>query len=322
MAGKIGINAYFLDEGLTKRINDVAAANGFETVYFSGNEDAEKNSDGCEVLFGSFPQAAITNDKALKWLHCSFAGVDKVVDDAIYANADVIVTNSAGGYGVTISEHMIAVTLMMMRRMPEYTKLVAERGWKIIGDIDSILDSVITIVGMGDIGTNFARRVKAMGAKTVRGVRRTNKPSPDCYDEVYTTENLDEALKDADVVALCVPGTDATTHMIDARRLSIMKDGAYLVNVGRGWAIDQPALIKALETGKLKGAALDVTVPEPLPQDDPLWSAPNILITPHVSGNMSLEITRDLVVSMFCTNIEKYAKGETLNNLVDRKVGY
>ena len=101
-----------------------------------------------------------------------------------------------------------------------------------------------------------------------------------------------------------------------------MKDGAYLLNVGRGWAIDQPALIKALESGKLRGAALDVTVPEPLPKDDPLWDAPNIIITPHVSGNMSLDVTRELAVDMFCKNLERYARGEALHNVVDLKIGY
>jgi len=319
---KIGINAAFLDESLITKINEVASANGFETVYFADNDDAVKNSDGCEVMFGNFPPEAIKANKSLKWLACSFAGVDKVVSDELYANPDVIVTNSAGGYGITISEHMICVTLMMMRRMPEYAELVANRGWKIIGDIKSIMRSTVTIVGMGDIGTNYAKRVKAMGAACVRGVRRTQKPGPDCYDEVYTIDQLDEAIKGADVVALCVPGTDATTHLIDERRLSLMKDGAYLVNVGRGWAIDQPALIKALESGKLAGAALDVVVPEPLPADDPLWSAPNILITPHVSGNMSLDITREIVVDMFCNNIPRYVKGEPMTNLVDRKAGY
>lgn len=319
---RIGIQAAFLDAELKKKIEDTAAANGFEVCYFQNDEEALSGSDGCEVLFGSFKPASIKADNALKWLHCSFAGVDKVVDDEIYPNPDVIVTNSAGGYGVTIAEHMICVTLMMMRRMPEYMAQTARHGWGLVGEIDSIMRSTITIVGMGDIGTNFARRAKALGAACIRGVRRTQKPGDPVYDEVYTIDRLDEAIQGADVVALCVPGTEATTHLIDAHRLSLMKDGAYLVNVGRGWAVDQPALIAALEAGKLRGAALDVVVPEPLPADDPLWNAPNILITPHVSGNMTLDITREKVVDMFCENIAHYAKREKLRNLVDRKAGY
>ncbi|MDD6315540.1 MAG: D-2-hydroxyacid dehydrogenase [Clostridia bacterium] len=319
---RIGIQAAFLDAELKKKIEDTAAANGFEVCYFQNDAEALSGSDGCEVLFGSFKPASIKADNALKWLHCSFAGVDKVVDDEIYPNPDVIVTNSAGGYGVTIAEHMICVTLMMMRRMPEYMAQTARHGWGLVGEIDSIMRSTITIVGMGDIGTNFARRAKALGAACIRGVRRTQKPGDPVYDEVYTIDRLDEAIQGADVVALCVPGTEATTHLIDAHRLSLMKDGAYLVNVGRGWAVDQPALIAALEAGKLRGAALDVVVPEPLPADDPLWNAPNILITPHVSGNMTLDITREKVVDMFCENIAHYAKGEKLRNLVDRKAGY
>lgn len=322
MERKIGICAPFLDDGLKARIEETAVANGFKTVYFEGSEDACRNSGGCEILYGSLPHDAIRADKELKWMQCSFAGVDRVTDPSIYPHENVIVTNSAGAYGVTISEHMIAVTLMMMRRMREYAEQTARKEWGLLGEIDSIMNSVITIVGMGDIGTNYAKRVKALGASCVRGVRRTHKPGPDCYDEVYTIDQLDEAIKGADVIALCVPGTDATTHLIDERRLSLMKDGAYLVNVGRGWAIDQPALIKALESGKLRGAALDVTVPEPLPKDDPLWDAPNIIITPHVSGNMSLDVTRGLAVDMFCKNLERYARGEALHNVVDLKIGY
>ena len=322
MAVKIGINAPFLDEELTMKIKNTAEKHGFETVFFANNEDACKNSNGCEVLFGSFPLEAIKSDKSLKWLQCSFAGVDKVIDDSLYEGRDVVITNAAGAYGITISEHIITVILMMLRRMPEYGRLVADREWKLIGNINSIMGSRITVVGMGDIGTNFAKRAKALGASLVRGVRRTNKPSDKCYDEVYLTDNLDEAVKDVDIVVLCVPGTDATTHMIDERRLSLMKDGSYIVNVGRGWAIDQPALIRALESGKLAGAALDVAVPEPLPKDDPLWNAPNILITPHVSGNMSLGITRHKAVNIFCSNLERYAKGERLGNIIDRKAGY
>lgn len=319
---KIGILAAFLDAALKSKIEKTAADNGFEVCYFENDAAALTGTDGCEVLFGNFKPEAIRADHALKWLHCSFAGVDKVVDDDIYPNPDVIVTNSAGGYGVTIAEHMICVTLMMMRRMPEYMAQTARRGWGLVGEIDSIMRSTITIVGMGDIGTNFAHRAKALGAACIRGVRRTQKPGDPVYDEVYTIDRLDEAIRDADVVALCVPGTEATTHLIDGRRLSLMKDGAYLVNVGRGWAVDQPALIAALEAGKLRGAALDVVVPEPLPADDPLWNAPNILITPHVSGNMTLDITREKVVDMFCENIGHFARGEKLRNLVDRKAGY
>ena len=322
MARTIGIHAAFLDDGLKARINAAAAENGFEVVYFKDKDDAVAHSDGCEVLYGGFPAEAIKGDKALKWLGVSSAGVDNIVSDDLYPNPDVLVTNSAGGYGVTISEHLICTTLMMMRRMPEYAARVAKHQWGLVGEIHSLMRSTVTIVGKGDIGTNFAKRCKAMGAACVRGVRRTNKPGPECFDETYTIEHLDDAIQGADVVALCVPGTDATSHLIDERRLGLMKDGAYLLNVGRGWAIDQPALIRALESGKLAGAAIDVTVPEPLPVDDPLWNAPNLLLTPHVSGNMTLNITRELVIDIFVENIGRYARGEKLRNLVDRKLGY
>jgi len=208
-----------------------------------------------------------------------------------------------------------------MRRMPEYQALIAQRGWKIIGDIRSIYDSTVTVVGMGDIGSNFGRRLKAMGA-TVRGVRRTVQDKPDWCDEAFTTEDLHKSFQGADVVALCVPGTDKTRHILGKAEFDAMEDGTYIINVGRGTAIDQEALFEALKSGKLAGAALDVANPEPLPQDHFLWDAPNLILTPHVSGNMSLPKTCELVIEIFLRNLEHWTRGEALEHVVDQKQGY
>ncbi len=321
MATKIGVCAPFLSEKQVEQIKEKAKSNGFEAAFFNGAEQAIKEGPGCEIYFGSFPAEAIKANSALKWMHCSFAGIDKVTDPAIYPHENVIVTNSAGAFGPTISEHMICTIIMMMRRMQDYTRQQDKHIWKLLGEVRSIDRSTITVVGMGDIGTTFAKKVKAMGA-TVYGMRRTQKPSDPCYDKVFTIDNLDEAIKDADVVAMCVPGTEGTQGIFDTRRFSVMKDGAYLVNIGRGSAIDQAALAEALKSGKLAGAAIDVATPEPLPADHPLWDAPNILITPHASGNMTLYITRERVVDMFCENVDYYAQGKPLRNLADIRIGY
>ena len=136
------------------------------------------------------------------------------------------------------------------------------------------------------------------------------------------TAELDSVLPTADALVMALPSTPETVGILSRERISLLPEHAYVVNVGRGSAIDQQALDDALRAGKLAGAALDVMTPEPLPTDDPLWDCPNIIITPHVSGNMSLGLTCDIDVDMFCGDLERYAAGRPLHNLVDRIRGY
>ena len=211
---------------------------------------------------------------------------------------------------------------MLMRRQPEYDEVTRAREWKNIGAVRSICGSRITIVGTGDIGTSLARRVKALGAAHVCGVRRTLKPADPAFDEVTTLDKLAEAVADVDVIALCVPGTPETAGLLSKEIIDGLNPKTYVVNVGRGSAIDQPALVAALNEGRIAGAALDVMTPEPLPVDDPLYDAKNVILTPHISGNMSLGLTCDINVDMFCENLERYFKGEPLAHVVDRKLGY
>lgn len=311
----------FLNAERRERIAAAARENGFG-VHFVDSHDTVSESDvsSCEVFFGMMPTKLLKKAQGMRWMQCSFAGVDRCSDRSLYAN-DVILTNASGAYGITISEHMIVTLLMLMRRMPEYHEMQKRKEWYCVGQVKSIMNSVITVVGVGDIGQNFAKRVRAMGAY-VRGVRRTQAPKPDFVDEIYTQDKLDEAIRGADVVALCVPGTDKTRHMFDLERMEKMKDGAILMNVGRGSAVDLDALSRLLHSGKLGGAAVDVTEPEPLPQEHPLWTAPNALITPHISGNTSLPLTCDLVVDIFLGNLQRYAKGEPLHHVVNLTEGY
>jgi len=169
---------------------------------------------------------------------------------------------------------------------------------------------------------HLARRVKALGAAHVCGVRRTKKPSDPAYDQVLTLAELPEAVKDADIVALCLPATKETNGVFSKEIIDGLSPKTYVVNVGRGSAIDQPALVAALNEGRIAGAALDVMTPEPLPADDPLYDAANVILTPHISGNMSLGHTCDLNVDMFCRNLKRYFAGDPLHHLVDRSIGY
>ena len=321
MSKNIAIHISFYNDRWEKMISDGVRAMGYEPRFLNTDEVRLEDISDCEILFGMFPPELLAQCPNLRWLQCSFAGVDKYTKPGTFVRPDAVLTNASGAYGITIAEHMICVLLMMMRRMPEYQALVADRGWKIIGDIRSIYNSTVTIVGMGDIGSNFGRRLKAMGA-TVRGVRRTQQPKPDWCDQAYTIDQLAEAVKGADVVALCLPGTASTKKVLNQEILDAMDQDAYVINVGRGTAIDQEALYTALKSGKLAGAALDVANPEPLPQDHCLWDAPNLLLTPHVSGNMSLAKTCELVIDIFLRNLAHWEKGEALEHLVDIQQGY
>ena len=142
------------------------------------------------------------------------------------------------------------------------------------------------------------------------------------FDEVYPFTELDRLLPGADLVICCMPETPETIGMISAERIALMKPSAYFVNVGRGSAVDHPALIKALDEGRIAGAALDVYTKEPIPADDPIRDARNLILTPHIAGDETLPETRRLNVKMFCEDLENYAAGRPLIHTVDRKLGY
>lgn len=302
------------------RIDASAQKLGFEVYWVENGKVTAEDVQDCEIFFGMLPPELLRQAKSLKWLQCSFAGVDRYADQAQYAE-NIAITNASGAYGITISEHMVVTLLMLMRRMPEYHEMQKKREWYCVGQIKSVMNSVITVVGVGDIGSNFAKRVLPMGA-FVRGVRRTEGPKPDFVDEIYTVDRLDEAITGADVVALCLPGTGETRRLFDRERMLKMKPGAILMNVGRGNAVDLLALDELLRSGHLGGAAIDVTEPEPLPPEHPLWTAPHALITPHISGNTSLPLTCDIIVDIFLDNLERYSKGQALQHLVNLKMGY
>ena len=155
--------------------------------------------------------------------------------------------------------------------MPEFQGFVREHKWVRTLPMRSIYGSEITVLGTGDIGTSFARRAKAMGAKRIVGVRRSDKPGDLCYDEMYTFSQLDRVLPQTEILVMALPSTPETAGILSRERIALLPPDAIVVNVGRGTAVDQDALMEALNAGRIAGAALDVMVPEPLPADHPLW---------------------------------------------------
>ncbi len=311
----------FATEDEKKMILDTAAECGFTVEFYDTPEEASGKVGDCEVLLCRNTQL-IPEAKAAKWIASTNAGVDPYLKPGVMTDPDQLLTNSAGAYGVTISEHILMVTLMLLKRLPEYEQVMADRGWRSDLLIRSIQGSRVTILGTGDIGRETAKRMHALGAAKITGLNHSGRPAGDDFNAIDTSSNIDKYLPDTDILICCVPDTPETRGLIGAEQLALLPETAYLVNVGRGSLIDQPALIDALNTGKIAGAALDVMTPEPLPKDDPLWDAKNCILTPHVSGNMTLGYTTYRCIELFCDNLKRYAAGEKMHNVVDRTRGY
>ena len=323
MSRNICIYQEFLTDAHKAQIQKTAEEAGFVPHFFTLDqfEEAKACVQDCEILYAHSPELLRAAPATLKWYCCSFAGVDPYCKaPSIFANPDCVLTNS-NVYGVTIAEHVVMVTLMLLRRMPEYEEIVRNRSWSNQLPIRSIRDNEFTILGTGNIGVNVAERLRGMSAARIVGLSRSGRPNT-AFDEVLPISDLDLVLPQTKNLVMALPGTPETIGILTKERIALLPADACVINVGRGTAIDQDALMDALNSGRLAGAALDVMDPEPLPEDHPLWTTKNLILTPHVSGNMTLGYTCDVNVDMFCEDLANYAAGRPLKNLVDRTRGY
>jgi phosphoglycerate dehydrogenase-like enzyme len=273
-----------------------------------------------DVILGGLPPAFLPHMKKAKLLQLNFAGVAPPYLALKDSHPDTVLCCASGAYGPAISEHMVAMLLSLMKRLHQYRDDQEQAAWIDRGDVHSIRGAKVLVVGLGDIGRCFARLCAAFGAEVI-GIKRRAGVPPECVSRVGTMAELDSLLPWADVVALSLPETPDTIHLMDSKRLALMKAGSFLLNVGRGSAIDQEALLKALRSGHLAGAGIDVTDPEPLPKDHPLWQEPNLVLTPHVSGLYHLRLTLDLIIDIACKNIKALPDGPFISK-VDFRSGY
>ena len=274
------------------------------------------------LIIGEVPNSDFQYCEKLEMLQSSSSGINYYIEGGKFPkNAKLCCMT--GVYGNVIAEHLLGMVLSLSRRIPEYRDQQNESKWKIVRYDKPLEESTVLILGAGDIGTTLAKWLKPMAGKII-GIRRTERAFPDCYDEMYTLEKLDEKLPEADFVISVLPQTPETIGLLDERRLRLMKDNAILVNGGRGSLIDQKALLKVMSEGKFFGVGLDVTVPEPLPAESPLWKQERLLITPHAAGNScSLESPLERKIRDFILkNTIKWLRGEEPENLIDFKLGY
>ena len=250
----------------------------------------------------------------LKWFQTMWAGSDEYEGEGILPPG-IMLTSSSGSNSQSVAEHMLACLLALCRRLPIYRDSQRAHLWKDEGKMKTISGGTVLVVGAGHLGSAFAGLCRGLGARTV-GLKRTVRGPVEGFDQVYPMDQLDELLPQADVVALVLPHSPQTAGLMDGRRLRLMKEDAILISAGRGTVLDQDALVQVMGEGKLWGAALDVTVPEPLPADSPLRDIPNLILTPHVAGGMRLEITRKNCIQMAQDNLRRYLAGEPLVNRV------
>ena len=274
-----------------------------------------------DIVFSkSFPPEALDRAGRLRWIQAGTAGVGHLLAMDL-AERGILLTNASGAHGVPIAEMILAMMLAFATRL--HTLLHAQRAHqraheRAVATKFELNGQTLCVLGLGDIGGTLARKARGLGMR-VLGVRRRSEPFPG-LEEQYTPDRLPEALHQADHVALCLPLTAETRHIVAERELRAMKPSAYIYNVGRGASIEPTALIQALREGWIAGAGLDVTDPEPLPADSPLWDLPNVILGQHSSGSSPLN--GDRITSILIENLGRYLRGEPLLNLIDEEVGY
>ena len=302
-----------------KQLEKVAPQSNF--IYADTNDELDAAVlEKINIIIGNPRRKLLAATENLEWMQLSSAGADLYVKPGLLKE-NVILTNATGCYGLAISEYMIAMVLSLFLKLPRYQMNQEKHVWHNEGSVQSIFGSTALVVGLGNIGSEFAKRFRALGGSVI-GIRRSDTSKPDYVDELYLIDKLDKVLPRADIVALTLPETPQTHKLFGKEKFEQMKSGAILLNVGRGKVVDTDALCDALNSGHLGGAVLDVTDPEPLPPDHPLWNAKNVLLTPHVSGNFNLPETYERVFEICTDNLGRYFRGEKLKNIVDFRTGY
>lgn len=297
-----------------------AAGDGARVLYEPDRQKAEQLLDDVDVVFGMPSRERVEAAPRLRWLQTHFAGVDMYTMPTPVQRPDFVLTNARGVYGVAGAEHVIGWMLMFNRGLLQFYRFQEQRQWNRRLELARKLwGQTLGIVGLGDIGSALAVRAKAFGMR-VLAIRRHPAPAPELADEVWGLDRLPDLLAQSDHVALTVPLTRETRGIIDRSMLARMKPTAYLYNIGRGPLIDEEALVEALEKGIIAGAGLDVFHTEPLPEDHPLWRAPNVLITPHLGADSPTDA--DDAARIFVDNLARFRTGEPLRNVVDLARGY
>ena len=293
-----------------------------EIVASRSDEEVPLLIGDADIFFGILSPEIYAAAKKLKWLQALSAGVEWLADIPGVVDTDLIVTNTRGAHAQTIGEHTFALILTLTRRMKTHLHDQETRAWnvkKYIRELEGLAGKTMGIVGLGQIGSAIVRRAHGfeMDIYAVDAVPFPHEPH---LRGRWGLDRTDELCSIADFLVISAPLTPDSRGLIDARRLGLMKQSAYVIAVSRGNIVDEQALIAALQEGRLAGAGLDVTAIEPLPDDSPLWSMENVVITPHNSP--ASDRTFDWVWRIFVENLSRYVNGTPLFNIVNKRAGY
>ena len=305
-----------------EHIQALCEAAGGEAVCDRLGQDASAGEyrqamAGAEVMVG-WPEPDLLAASPLRLLLLPSAGFEEYLTPELAAREDLVVCNAGGAYSEGVAEHCVAMMLALVRRLPGYLAAMPQRSWEHLNRHDRLSGSTVCVIGLGTLGSAIARRCAALGMRVVGVRRHPERPSPD-VSEVFGPDDLAAAVAGADHVLGALPGGAATRGLISREVLAAMKPGAYFCNVGRGSSADETALVERLADGHLAGAGLDVFATEPLPDDSPLWSMENVIVTPHVAG-YTWDYPDELC-KVFAANLARYSRGEPLHHVVDLSAG-
>ncbi|MGB6770758.1 MAG: D-2-hydroxyacid dehydrogenase [Candidatus Dormiibacterota bacterium] len=295
---------------------------------FAALTDAERQRweellASAEVLFDFGPARLwpqLAERPRLRWIQATSAGVGTLVERVGLARKpDPVITTASGVHAGPIAEFVVLAMLWFRKLGPLLQQRQREHRWERLA-LGELAGTKAAIVGRGRVGGAIAEKCEALGMETVGFVRRPRPKDDPRASKYLTVDVLDDYLPQVDFVVLCLPDTPATSHLFDATRLARLAAGAVLINVGRGSAIDEPALIAALQSGRLGGAALDVTAKEPLDPASPLWDMSQVLLTPHSISTVPSENRR--IVEIFDDNLTRFQQGSALRNQLDKQAGY
>ncbi len=291
-----------------------------EFIFDSQDSVTQELIDNADVVVGNPKKHISLNNPNLKALFLNSAGSDTYVKEGVL-HPNTRLANASGSYGVAIAEHMIGMILSMIKNFKVFYHNMDEHKWENAKGGKEIYGSTVLIVGLGDLGYEIAKRLKAFNTHII-GVKRRLTEKLEYVDELYTTDKLDSLLPKADIVILTLPQSKETYHMFNKERLMKMKKDAIIANAGRGSAIDTNDLIDVLNQGHLYGALLDVVEEEPLSSSSPLWDIDNVFITPHASGGFKWHSVQNYYYALVIRNLHHLLNDEELENEVDFTTGY
>jgi phosphoglycerate dehydrogenase-like enzyme len=294
-------------------------ASGLDLRLCGSEADFRREVVDAHVIYGDFSPEDLKAARQLKWIQYTAAGVEEILSSEL-VESPVVLTNMARVYAPAISETVIGLLLALARGINRYALQTRERVWKPLDGLTDVSGWTMGIVGLGGIGTETAYRAHYGFGMKIYAVDPKPLPKPAFVAELHSVECLPQMVPEVDVLVSAAPHTRASEGMFNESVFRAMKRTAYFINVSRGKLVDTPALVRALKEGWIAGAGLDVAYKEPLPPDDPLWSAGNVIVTCHSSGHTPRTLERQM--ALFTENVRRYVNGLPLLNVVDKKRGY